>query len=325
MSNSITEIAPHLFRIDTPLGGRVVSIYVVVGDDRALMFDSGVAGTIPEYVLPALEAVSIAPRSIEIIVLSHCDIDHFGGISDARKSLPAARILAHPADRPAMEDFEVFLRERGQGFAEPYGLTEGDDVVEWMRGLTGAGPLDGDIFDKDRIDLGGIEVVVWHVPGHTHGHTAIEVPHASAILVADAVLGSSVNLADGTPAFPPTYRYVDTYRQTIARLAAASHDLLLTSHYPTMHGDQAAAFLADSAAFVDRLEALVISELRSATTGLTLQDLLSALNPIAGEWPTNGTEGALAYPVAGHLEDLAARAVISRTGMAGNRPLWAIA
>jgi len=325
MNTSIAEIRPRLFRIDTPLGGRVVSIYVVVGDDRALMFDSGVAGSIPDYVLPALKSVGIAPQSIENIVLSHCDIDHFGGIADAREAFPAARILAHPSDRPAMEDFDVFLRERGQGFAEPYGLADGDDVVEWMRGLTGAGPIDGEVVDGDRFDLGGVEVVVWHVPGHTHGHIAIEVLQVSAIMVADAVLGTSVNLADGTPAFPPTYRYIDTYRQTIARLAAASHDLLLTSHYPTMQGDAAATFLQQSAAFVDRLESLVIAELRSTASALTLQDLLASLNPIAGAWPAEGTEGALAYPVAGHLEDLAARGVIRRTGLAGNRPLWALA
>jgi len=325
MTVSIIEIRPGLFRIDTPLAGRIVSVYVVSGDDGALMFDTGVRGTIPKYVLPALASVGIAAEAIETVVISHCDIDHFGGISDVREHLPGARIIAHPEDRPAMQDFDVFLRERGQGFSEEYALDESDDVIDWMRDLTGAGPLDDDAHEGQRFKLGGIEAIVWHVPGHTRGHTAIEVPEASAILVSDAVLGSSVNLADGTPAFPPTYRYVSPYRETIARLVDAQHNLLLTAHYPTMEGGLAADFLDESASFVNHLEQLILDSFASQGTELTLQYLLTHLNATAGAWPADGTEGALAYPVAGHLEDLNARGLIRRVGQADRRPLWSLA
>ena len=137
----ISEIRPSLFRLDTPLGERVVSLYLIVGQDQAIMFDAGVLGTIPSFVLPMLEQIGIPPESITYVIISHCDIDHFGGIEDIRNELPRAEILAHAKDRRAMEDFEVFLNERGQGFAKEYGFRESEEAIEWMRSLSGAGPI----------------------------------------------------------------------------------------------------------------------------------------------------------------------------------------
>ena len=36
-----------------------------------------------------------------------------------------------------------------------------------------------------------------------------------------------------------------------------------------------------------------------------LSELLTELNPLVGDWPKEGAEGALAFPVVGHLEQLA--------------------
>lgn len=321
----VETIAPGLHRIDTPLGDRFASVYLVVGESATLLFDVGVDGTIPTHVLPALAGLGIDPASVTTVVISHADVDHFGGLSDAREAFPGAEIVAGAGDRPLIEDYERYVSERARGFVTDFGWDEDQAVLDWCRSVTREGNLDRDAQDGEVIDLGGRQAIIRSVPGHSNGHVAVEVPHADAILVADAVLGASVNLNDGTPAFPPTYRYVDDYLATVDALIAADHDLLLTAHYPLMRGDDARAFLAESRDFVERLDALVVAELERADSGLTFAELLGLLNPIAGAWPVDGTVGALAYPVAGHLERLAASGRVQTSAGRDGVPVWSLA
>lgn len=319
------EVAPGIHRIDAPLGDRFASLYLVVGDDGALLYDTGVDGTIPAHVLPAMERLGIRATDVGTVVVSHCDVDHFGGVADARDAFPNARIVAGAGDVPLIEDYERYLSERARGFLDVYGWDEDPAVLEWCRSVTREGPLDGAVADGDLVPLGaGRTAVIRVVPGHSRGHLAVDVPWADAVLVGDAVLGASVDLADGTPAFPPTYRYVDDYLETTRRLVSWDRDLLLTAHYPTMRGDDARAFLARTAAFVDRLDGLLLAELAAAPDGLTLAELLGRLNPTAGGWPSAGTEGALAFPVAGHLERLVDRGRLAVAGERGGAAVWAL-
>lgn len=321
----VVELAPGVHRIDTPLGERYASLYLLVGDDAVLLYDTGIDGTTPAHVLPALEHLGITPFAVSTVVVSHCDVDHFGGVADARAAFPAARIVAGAGDLPLIEDYSRYVSERARGFLGRYGWDEDPAVLDWCRSVTREAPLDGAASDGEVVSLGGgRDAVIREVPGHSAGHLAVEVPWADAVLVADAVLGASVDLADGTPAFPPTYRYVDDYRATIARLQAWDRELLLTAHYPTMRGDAARAFLACSAEFTDRLDALLVAELQAEPGGLTFAELLARLNPKAGDWPVEGTAGALAFPVAGHLERLVGQGRAATTGTRDGAAVWAL-
>lgn len=316
-------VAEGLYRVDAPLGERFASLYVVVGSAAAMLYDTGVDGVIPQHIVPTLATMGIEPRDIRTVIVSHNDVDHFGGVADAREQFANARILAHALDRPSIEHFETYLGERARGFLADYGWDEDPAVLDWCRSVTRETALDGEVVDGDRIDLGDREVVIWHLPGHSHGSIGVEIPWADAILVSDAVLGASVNLADGTPAFPPTYRYVDEYLSTIARLDLAGHTRLLTAHYPPLEGKPAHRFLVESREFVGRLDELVIAALRAGP--LTLAALLAELNPVAGDWPLEATAGALAFPVVGHLERGLARGTVRSAGEHEGVPVWSAA
>jgi glyoxylase-like metal-dependent hydrolase (beta-lactamase superfamily II) len=319
------EVAPGVHRIDTPLGERFASLYLLVGDDAVLLYDTGVDGTIPAHVLPLLDNLGVRPRDVTTVVISHCDVDHFGGVADARTAFPNARIVAGAADVPLIEDYERYLSERARGFLDVYGWDEDPAVLEWCRSVTREGPLDGAASDGDTVALGGDRVaVIRAVPGHSTGHLAVEASWADAVLVGDAVLGASVDLVDGTPAFPPTYRFVDDYLESVAKLQSWDRDLLLTAHYPVMRGDEARAFLSRSAEFAENLEALVVDELTSEPAGLTFAELLARLNPKAGDWPSEGTEGALAFPVAGHLERLSQQGRVAVSGRRDGVSVWTL-
>jgi glyoxylase-like metal-dependent hydrolase (beta-lactamase superfamily II) len=284
----------------------VLSLYLFVGSEQSLLLDVGVDGTAPQGLMPYLAGIGLEPQSIRWAVVSHADVDHFGGIMSLRELSPGAACLAHRLDAPLITDYGAYEARRARGFREPWGLDESPQVLAWTRSVTREGPVDMAVTGGETVDLGdGWEVEIVHLPGHTYGHLAVYDPRSRVLAVADAVLGDMVPHADGRPAFPPTYRYVDSYLATISRCEALRPELLLTAHYPTMRRDGAAEFLARSRGFVDKVDAVVADELDAAgATGLRLQELLARANPRLGSWPSEGTEGALAFPVVGHLERL---------------------
>lgn len=301
------EVAPGIHRIDTKLGTRISSLYLLTGRTGCLLFDTGIDGTAPE-VAGYLTAVGVSPGEIRWIVVSHADVDHFGGLASARELAPAAVTVCHRLDAPLVQDFAVFENRRARQFRKPWGLDEEPGTVTWMRQVTREAPVDLHVTGGELIRLGdGWEVELLHVPGHTHGHLAIHDPRAGAVIAADAVLGDAVRNADGSPAFPPTYRYVDSYLSAVDRLASLRPQLLLTAHYPSMASGEALDFLAASRNFAERVEQVVRDEISEAgSRGLTLPELLARANPRLGRWPQEGTETALAYPVVGHVERLLA-------------------
>jgi glyoxylase-like metal-dependent hydrolase (beta-lactamase superfamily II) len=314
------QLSSGLHRIDTPLGPRTSSLYLVVGSRSSLLFDTGVAGTIAEHVLPYLAQNGLAPESIAWVVISHCDVDHSGGAGDVQRYLPHARTVAHSADADAIADYEVYEQVRARGFRQPYGWDEDEDVLAWARSVTHAGPVDLRLHGEAVIDLGDRNVDVLHVPGHTAGHLALFDSSSRAALVSDAVLGSAVYNADGTAAFPPTYRHVPDYLKTIQRVRDLAPEQLLTAHYPTFDAEEGNRFLDDSQDFVGVLEREVQRVLQRGPH--TLAQLLGDLDPRIGDWPQEGTAGALAFPVAGHLEDLTARGLVSRAGVSSGAAVY---
>ena len=96
----------------------------------------------------------------------------------------------------------------------------------------------------------------------------------------------------------------------IGALARLDPAWLLTAHSPLLAGEVGRDFLYCSALYTARLAGAV----RTALTGRarSLRDILPEINPLAGDWPVAGTEGALAFPVVGHLEDLHQRGELRR-------------
>jgi glyoxylase-like metal-dependent hydrolase (beta-lactamase superfamily II) len=146
-------------------------------------------------------------------------------------------------------------------------------------------------------------VELLHTPGHSRGHVSVYDPRSRTAVVGDAVLGNAVLLADGSPAFPPTYRYVDTYLATVQWLQAIGPARLLTAHYPVCTGADVAEFLGETRAFVDRADAALREELAAATEPVTMKALTERLGPRLGQWPAEAHQ-FLSQPLLGHLERL---------------------
>ncbi len=190
-----------------------------------------------------------------------------------------------------------------------YGLDEHPDALRWTREVTRTTELDLHLTGGEWLRLGGLQARVLTLPGHSRGQLGLWLPSTGTVLVSDAVLGRAVPDADGHPAFPPTYRFVHDYRASIRRLRDLAPKVLATAHYGVFDGPGVWTFLDESLSFTHDLERALLGFL--CTDGpQTLQRLAESLSPRMGEWP-DGATGAMAFPVAGHLEDLRDRGLVT--------------
>jgi glyoxylase-like metal-dependent hydrolase (beta-lactamase superfamily II) len=307
------EVAPGIHRIEAPLGDRYVSLYLLAGDDGLLLFDTGDDQAPPGTLAPYLAGLGRDPSAVGWIVTSHCDYDHFGGNRSALELFPRARLACHALDAAMAEDLDLLISGRLCEFAA-HGIVESDETIATVRAGTRTAPVDLRLQGGEQVRLDrGWRVEIAHVPGHSRGHLCVLDERSRAAMVSDAVLGETLRTVAGNPAFPPTYRYVDTYLATIARLEAWRPRLLLTAHFPVFEGADVADFLGLSRAFTERLESGLRRLLAASLAPVPMLALIRELAPDLGEWSPDATL-ALSQPVAGHLERLERYGLAERTG-----------
>lgn len=315
------EITRGIHRIEAPLGERFNALYLMVGSEASLLVDTGLAPDIEGTLLPYLDSIDHAPERIRYVVNTHSDFDHMGGNGALSEAIPSAVLMCGEFDRPMVEDLEKMISERYGEFAADHGLDDTDETKAWIRENAVSVPVDIGLTGGERFHLGdGWHVEILHTPGHSLGSISVWDPSSRSLAIGDAVLWNAVLLADGAPAFPPTYRYVETYVATIQRLHGMAIDHLLTSHYPLYEGSAVAGFLDQSRAYVDHVDTTLREQLQGDAP-LTLAQLTRALGPALGDWP-DPTSQYLCYPLLGHLERLERQGLVSRTRSDGREVAW---
>lgn len=290
----VETVLPRFHRIESRLGSRRLAQWLVEGDDSLLLFDTGVSESVETAIEPALAELGLAPDRIGEVVVSHADVDHCGGNGAIRKLVPDARLRSHAADRTMIESWEVMAAER-YGWYRRHGLDYDAATWSWLEQAAGPDtPLDGVVTEGERIDLGGVELEVLHLPGHSPGHIGLFDPVTRTALVSDAVMGYGFNTVEGERAGPPPYGDLDGYRETIDRLEDLSPARLGTAHFPLLEGEAVREHLALSRRFTNDLEA----EVNRAGS----REIAAILDPVAdalGGYPEMEIE--LARSIGAHL------------------------
>src|SRR5438094_2596649 len=122
------EIADGIHRIESELGERSMCQYALVGRERVLLIDTGLAETPGEVIDPYLERLAVEP---DLVLISHADVDHSGGNRAFRERHPHAVFVCHELDRRWIESNEAMLREN-YAWHTPYGFPE-PDAAELLR------------------------------------------------------------------------------------------------------------------------------------------------------------------------------------------------
>lgn len=314
------EIVPGIHRIESVLGPRPFSQYLLWGE-RSLLVDTGIVSTPAEVILPFFARVGFEPAKLDYVLISHADVDHFGGNAAIRAAAPAAVFCAHEQDTGWIEDRELILRER-YGWYAAYGPGADYDAATkgWLRDAMGEEVLvnlrlqGGEVFALGP----GLAVEVLHLPGHSEGHVGLWEPESRTAIVIDAVLGNGLYDLEGKVIHPPPYTHAVAYEESIAKLQALRPNLLLTAHYAPMEGAEVEQFLADSAAFVQRAR-VTVAERVDQEGEVTLAGLLAELNPVLG--PFTSMPNELGGPIWSHLRELTGRGIVVEVE-GSEPPVW---
>lgn len=301
------EIAPGIHRITCKFGeNRMVFVHLLVGDERALLVDTGVAGNPPQDILPYMASIGFDPGQLTYVLISHSDLDHQGGNQPMQAAAPQALFVCHILDRPWVADTESLIQGRYAQFEADHGIGYGDAGKAGIRADCLSVPIDLTLEGGETIRLSADwEVEVIHTPGHTWGHLAVYDPRSRTLVSGEAGLWNAILDMDWQPAMPPTYCYVDTYLATLDRLAAMELAQLSPAHWPVQQDHDVDGFLRESREFCLLVERKLL-EFAHDRPAFTLREAIDTLGLTLGDWPP-ATNQDFSYGMLGNLNRLAQR------------------
>jgi len=215
----VYETADNVFSIVEPYQFQETVSHLIVGEDRALLFDTGIG-------LLSIKTVVERITSLPVIVLnSHTHYDHVGG------NWAFSTVLAVDSDytRANMAGFE---NNRIAGDMSPEAFCKGaPDGSNAGSFYTKPWQQSRYIEDGEILDLGGRTLEVLRVPGHTPDAVALIDAGNRLMFTGDTWYDASLWL------FVPETN-LDDYATSISRLAGLESevDFLLGAHNSAMVG-----------------------------------------------------------------------------------------
>lgn len=223
----------------------VFGSYLIAGEERALLIDAGIGVGDLRGMVEELVDVPVT------LLLSHSHWDHVVNgnqfedvVADPREH-DDGRITGGGFDY-GPEQWIDDWRETGRGF--PDGFDPDEYEIEPITGVESIGP-------GETVDLGGRELELLAVPGHSPGQLAVLDREAGALFGSDVIhndYGLYVHF-EGCNA----REYLATFERLIDLRDAGAFDTLYLSHSRPLSGDDLS--LMDS--FRDGLEAILADEL----------------------------------------------------------------
>lgn len=191
------QISPSIHSLPRARGAftgfRRPNVYLVVGDEPALI-DSGYGSEVSvRAYLDYLDSLGLPKLSY--IVITHSHPDHLGGAQRLRE-ITGAAIVTHPLEAPAAN--------------RVLSATGVDKLVE----------------DGDTIEVGDIPLVVIHTPGHSPGHLCLYIKDRGVLFSGDNIPGT------GTTVITPPQGEMGLYINSLRRLLNYDIELICPGHGP---------------------------------------------------------------------------------------------
>ena len=204
------------------------------------------------------------PATADLAIITHGDVDHFGGNHTLKQTAPRCLIVSHRIDMDWASDKEITKRERYQMFEDAHGVGYDRDTLAWIMDLAGPPvPVDIGVSGGALVRVGpSWTVEIFHAPGHTPGHLVVWDAKNQAVFMGEAALGYGLCSNEGAYFSPPPYYDRDAYLGTLDLLESLKPKYLFNTHFGIMEGAAVAKFLWESRDYVERADIALTAALR---------------------------------------------------------------
>jgi glyoxylase-like metal-dependent hydrolase (beta-lactamase superfamily II) len=155
-----------------PVGPLQTNCYLFACSDtgQAVMIDPGWSGE------ALFDLVTEKELDLVAILLTHAHFDHIAG-AGALRELSQVPILAHPDSEPYMKN-----AHRHAGL--------------WGIPMEPAPEPDGELSEKQIIEVGQLRLHVLHTPGHAPGHVCFHEPESRSLFDGDVLFKEGIGRTD---------------------------------------------------------------------------------------------------------------------------------
>jgi glyoxylase-like metal-dependent hydrolase (beta-lactamase superfamily II) len=98
------EIAPQIHLIPGTIGAKPLQLFMLRGETRVVLLDTGTAVEPERLIFPYLESVGLAATDVDLVINTHADADHVGGNAAFKRAAPQAALTCGEADRAWIQD-----------------------------------------------------------------------------------------------------------------------------------------------------------------------------------------------------------------------------
>jgi len=221
------------------LDGYVQSgVYLIRGRGENMLVDTG-NWTVPEHANGMgeflVKLLDKEKNDLKYIFITHFHYDHTGNASMLKKRY-GAQVVAHPLDRPVIEDPmivtradnltrfgttpEEVLADFNLRDGESLGLSDPEIVRRYWNFPV---EVDLEVNDGDVLDVGGLKLSVIHLPGHCPGMVGVYNASSGSLYSADV-------LHYPTPLGPAPIGDAKAHWNSIQRCLDLKPKLLLEGH-----------------------------------------------------------------------------------------------
>ena len=151
---------PRVIEMNYQAGRRLgVNVYLIDGGSEFVVIDIGYLDSVDEIV-ELIRQMDFNLSTCKMLIATHADADHVQGIARARDLLKT-KVAAHPFSVEPLESGDAimtFASIKAQGIEIPMPPCKIDVLLN----------------EGDTINVGDVQLAVWHTPGHTSGQLSFK-------------------------------------------------------------------------------------------------------------------------------------------------------
>ena len=221
------------------LGREESGVYLLEGDHGSMIISGGMSYIVPD-VLRQFEEFGIDPGRIKKILILHSHFDHVGIVPFLKRRYPMIEVYGSQRgwEILQMEKAIATINEFSRAASKRMGMEKVFSTydLEWRKEITGKKIKEG-----DKIDLGGLEVSIFEIPGHSSCCIAAYVADWKALFPSDGggIPFKEIILPSGNSNYT-------NFQQSLEKLNGLEVEYFCADHYGYIVGEEAKYFICQT-------------------------------------------------------------------------------